>query len=192
MKAIICNDIIGTLEKIMLGNTEAYQKDFELDRKILTEAAKESPCTYLWMSRRCGTYCLPEREVFIKNTLCNAIWQAYTDPREDHHVKAYAVEVSGMENDCVKGTLYELDYPAHCKTVATESVKADKRKVSYEKGDVYQPIKEYVNRTSDKNLGEYLNECIVPNDNDLLEFVLRNQYKERHSGKRKISLKKAR
>jgi hypothetical protein len=63
--------IIPILHEIMLTNTLHYQTDFEIDKKILRNAAKSRHSDekkLLWMSRSSGTHCLREREVFIKDT----------------------------------------------------------------------------------------------------------------------------
>ena len=65
-------DLLDSLERIMKKNTLSYQGDFSYDRKELEDAAAKADAlpfrerTYFWMSRRCGTWCLKERRVYLK------------------------------------------------------------------------------------------------------------------------------
>ena len=80
MPKFIGIDLLDSLEKIMKKNTQSYQSDFAYDRKDLEEAAAKVDAlplrerTYLWMSRRCGTWCLKEGRVFLKPTAAHHIW----------------------------------------------------------------------------------------------------------------------
>ena len=53
-------DILACLDAVMKQNTGFYQSDFEIDKKIIHEAAA-SPAredrTLLWLSRPSGTHC---------------------------------------------------------------------------------------------------------------------------------------
>ncbi len=56
-------DVLETLQKIMEHNTSFFQTDFSYDREMLREAAgdRNAPRHFLWMSRKGGTWCFPER-----------------------------------------------------------------------------------------------------------------------------------
>lgn len=64
-------DIIPFLEGIVAENTHHYQSDFEHDQLCLQEATLEvsqENRTFLWLSRPCGTLCVPERDFL--NLVC--------------------------------------------------------------------------------------------------------------------------
>ena len=64
-------DVLASLQQIMQQNTAAFQNDFDIDKKILTRAAKNKNAedkVYLWFSRPNGTHCLRERDVFLRGT----------------------------------------------------------------------------------------------------------------------------
>ena len=64
-------DVLASLQQIMQQNTAAFQSDFDIDKKILTQAAKSKNAedkVYLWFSRPNGTHCLRERDVFLRGT----------------------------------------------------------------------------------------------------------------------------
>jgi len=120
-------DIIAFLREIMQANTQHYQSDFQYDIDSLQAAAAASEAenrSLLWMSRPSGTWCFKEREVFLKNTNANQIWQFYD--YEADKIKAYRVEVCGRQGDKVFGNIYPLDYREHLERVKKFSIPAVK------------------------------------------------------------------
>ena len=56
-------DVLASLQQIMQQNTAAFQNDFDIDKKILTQAAKSKNAenkVYLWFSRPNGTHFVVE------------------------------------------------------------------------------------------------------------------------------------
>ena len=107
-------DVLASLQQIMQQNTAAFQNDFDIDKKILTQAAKSKNAedkVYLWFSRPNGTHCLRERDVFLRGTREHNTFRFYHEQTKER-VLAYAVVLSGMESGKVKGSIYELDYAA--------------------------------------------------------------------------------
>lgn len=144
--------VLAVLREIMSHNTQLYQTDFDLDEKILTEAAKEKDVwdrRYLWMSRPCGTHCLKEKDAFLYNTAENCAWTAYADIADE--IIAYAVQLNGYTDGVLKGDLYELDYASHCAMAENSAVKiaqvklhcGDKDVVLDYSNDLYKRAKKY-------------------------------------------------
>ena len=107
-------NVLASLQQIMQQNTAAFQNDFDIDKKILTQAAKSKNAedkVYLWFSRPNGTHCLRERDVFLRGTREHNTFRFYHEQTKER-VLAYAVVLSGMESGKVKGSIYELDYAA--------------------------------------------------------------------------------
>lgn len=107
-------DVLETLQKIMEHNTSFYQTDFKYDREMLREAAgdRNAPRHFLWMSRKGGTWCFPERSVHIRQISPHNTWFFYGGCR-DEQVKAFWVDVQGMKDDRVMGDILEIDYQKH-------------------------------------------------------------------------------
>lgn len=172
-------DLLDNLEKIMKKNTQSYQGDFSYDRKELEEVAAKADTlplrerTYLWMSRRCGTWCLKERRVYLKETAAYNIWTYYGDWRSER-ILAYAVEVTGLEDGKVIGNLYPLDYREHVEYVRKVSVPVEKVRVVYENGEYYQEVDDRIRKEEHKLFGKFLYSEYVPNDSGALETALRN------------------
>lgn len=136
-------DIFSVLGKIVSHNTKHYQTDFDVDKEIFTRAAEEKKVMdrrYLWMSRPCGTHCLKEKDVFLRDTSEYHTWTAYADTADE--INAYAVQVNGYEDGILKGDLYELDYASHCAMVKNEAVPIGHVRLFCKDGDVYVPYSE--------------------------------------------------
>ena len=120
-------DIINSLRRIMNINTEHYKNDFFLDVDTIHTAALSDSAEdkyLLFMSRLNGTYCYCETDVFTKDTSAYNTWTYYGEQAHDNII-AYAIKITGFENEVIKGNLYELDYPKHFKHVINVSVCAD-------------------------------------------------------------------
>lgn len=173
-------DVIASLEAIMKQNTAFYQSDFEIDKRILQEAAARPAAEekrLLWFSRPSGTCCFRERDVFLKDTRQHNTWRFYGEQTRDK-ILAYAVELTGKENGIIKGNLYELDYPQHFREVVKKSLPADNYTLLFEHGEREQPAGAYVDGNPDPQLGKFERFEAQPNDPEALKDLLREQ---RHS-----------
>lgn len=173
-------DILKTLEIIAAGNTHHYlQNDFELDKKIFIENAKKKhPETMLWMSRDCGTWCFPEKDIYMKNSVAYLTWTYY----ENFHEKilAYAIEPIGTKDGVLVGNLYELDYHSHINTVRRSAVRADNRKFSFESGEAIFPASEFNKwQYGHPQLGEFQVSFLIPNDEEELKQILAQEREKR-------------
>ena len=112
MRKFINCDVLSVLNEIMRHNTENFCEDFNIDKEILTEAANEKESAdkrFLWMSRPQGTHCIKEKDAYLKGTPAYDTW-LYYDEQDPRNIIAYAVDLTGFENDVLKGNLYELDF----------------------------------------------------------------------------------
>ena len=174
-------DVIASLEAVMKQNTAFYQSDFDIDRRILQEAADRSGDTdrrLLWFSRPSGTCCVRERDVFLKDTAQHNTWRFYGEQTRDT-VLAYLVELTGTERGKIKGNLYELDYPQHFREVAEKSIPADNYTLIYEHGERDIPAGQYFDGNPDPQLGKFERFEAQPNDPEALKDLLREQHKSR-------------
>ncbi|MFA0814761.1 MAG: hypothetical protein ACC608_03115 [Anaerofustis sp.] len=136
MKVWKNSSIIPILKAIMLTNTEHYQTDYEIDQKILRNAAKSrypEEKKLLWMSRPSGTHCIREREVFIKGTYEHNTWKIYHEQTSDS-ILAYFVELRYWDKSGVYGNVYELNYAEHVKAVQDFSVDPKSEMMIFEDG----------------------------------------------------------
>jgi len=123
-------DIVAALGAVVELNTEHYKSDFKYDIAQFKEAARnpDGENNYLlWLSRKSGTHCYPERDVYIKDTSAFNTWTGhatflgqpgiYQSVIVNDRILAFAVEVTGVENGRIKGNLHELDFRDHVKQV---------------------------------------------------------------------------
>lgn len=117
-------DVIATLKEIMEHNTDFYQTDFQYDVEKLREAAEDrGGCrNFFWLTRKNGTWCFPERDVYIQSTNAANTW-AYYGGCGDENVKAFWIELGRMEGDDQKiiGNIVEMDYQKHLDYLSTHS-----------------------------------------------------------------------
>lgn len=158
----------------MEHNTEYYQSDFEIDKKILKEAT-ESPVradrTLLWLSRTHGTHCFRERDVFLKDTRAYHTWLYYAEQTHGN-VLAYAVEITGDSDAKLTGNLYPLGYEMHCRHVIGTAVSVDHVKAIYEYGERILPAGQYHSVHEDSQLGKLVRLEEQPKDLDVFDGIL--------------------
>ena len=170
-------DVIASLDAIMRQNTAFYQDDFDIDKRILQEAAARPGAEdrkILWFSRPSGTCCVRERDVFLKDTRQHNTWRFYGEQTRDT-VLAYLVELTGKENGKLKGNLYELDYEQHFRRVIEKSVPADNYTLVYEHGERSIPAGQYFDGNPDPQLGKFERFEAQPNDPEALHFLMREE-----------------
>ena len=174
-------DVLASLQQIMQQNTAAFQNDFDIDKKILTQAAKSKNAedkVYLWFSRPNGTHCLRERDVFLRGTREHNTFRFYHEQTKER-VLAYAVVLSGMESGKVKGSIYELDYAAKAELAIQTALRTDNNRLIYEKGSRELPKESRLEATPDREYGKFVCYEAVPHDPDALRDLLRDECRKR-------------
>ncbi len=178
-------NIIKSLKAIMQTNTKHFQSDFNMDIKTLTKAVKkqnQENKSYLWMSRPEGTWCLKEKNTFIKGTWEYNTFCYYAENTRDK-ILVYAVEIAGMEKRRVMGNIYELDYQKFYRHVKEVSVERGDVKLIYENGERTQTAEECITEADDPDFGKFLSFENQPKDLEILcsvlqeEKCLRNHFK---------------
>ena len=179
------SDLLSTMEAVMKHNTKYYRSDFEIDKKILKEAA-ESPVkagqTLLWLSRTHGTHCFKERDVFLKNSCAYHTWLYYAEQTHEH-VLAYVVEITGVFDGKLTGSLYHLDYEMHCRHVIETAIPVDHVKIIYKHGCRIVPAGRHISVHTDSKMGEVVHLEEYPKDLDMFERILQEERDKRHLSK---------
>ena len=131
-------DIIPFLAGIVEENTQHYQSDFAYDEKRLQAAMLEisqEDRTFLWMSRPCGTWCVLEREVFLRETPAHTIWTNRDHVAEANHIKAYRVIVApGYVGAFVLGKIQPINYGEQVQRVMRNAVHAEMVELTFADG----------------------------------------------------------
>ena len=111
-------DVLSFLSHVVQSNTEFYKSDFSYDIAVLQNAAREHGMTnrsFLWMSRRSGTWCLNERDVFLRDTGAFSTWTYYETAAAG--IQAYRIAVTGCQEGTVIGDIFPLNYTEHVRRV---------------------------------------------------------------------------
>ena len=159
-------DILKSLKAIMQTHTQHFQSDFDIDRETLKQAAKSpnpEDKKQLWLCRPAGTWCLRERDTFIKGSREHNTFCFYAEQTRDK-ILAYAVELTGIEKGRVTGNLYELDYKKLYEHVKDVSVPAGNTKLIYENGERTQEAERRITGDADPGLGKFVRFEEQPND----------------------------
>lgn len=132
-------DVLKTLQKIMEHNTEYHQRDFQYDRETLIDAAKDKKASkhFFWLTRRGGTYCSREEDVYLDRTSQNNSWNSYGDSLGEHP-RAFWVELQDMTDEGVKGNIFEIDCQKHLDYLSTHSVTPDWVDIVFQNRPGYQ------------------------------------------------------
>ena len=100
-------DIVKSLQEIAEKNTVFHKADFLIDKQILKKVAESTSLddkNYIWISREKGTHS------FIADTPEYNKFMFY----KNQDVLAYSVEIKEMQDNVIKGNIYEIDYLSQC------------------------------------------------------------------------------
>jgi len=194
-------DIVAALGAVVELNTEHYKGDFKYDIERFKEVARNPDGEnnrLLWMSRHSGTWCYPERDVYIKDTAAFNTWNGYAKILGDvnsylstvvvqDRILAFAVNIKGMENGRVKGDLYELDYRDLVRQINKTALPLHTVTATYKDGAAFtMPHREH----DEKHLSLYRQhgqlQTLIPNpeDADALRIVLTQVREQREKDAR--------
>ena len=138
-------DLLSFLSRVTEKNTKHYRSDFLYDSGKLQEAAQAAAPEerrFFWMSRPSGTWCVLEREVFIRGSSAHNIWTYYAD--EPEGIVAYRVNVIEEKDGIVVGTVHPLNYREQVRRVLTHAIPAALVTLRYESGlTVTVPFADY-------------------------------------------------
>lgn len=140
-------DVLNFLSSVVQENTEFYQSDFDYDISTLRNAARETNMadrSFYWMSRRSGTWCLKEREVYLRHTGAFSIWTHYADAADP--IRAYRVVITGRRNETVIGDVYELDYGQQVQRVMRDALPVHLVTLSFADGSIMTMLYDEYNR----------------------------------------------
>lgn len=123
------------------------------------------------MSRESGTWCEPEREVFIRGSIAYNIWTYYADSPKQ--IRALRVDIAGIEGNTVWGTVTPLEYKTHVQRVIRSSVPCRGIHLKYTDGheqNVEAGEKQWQNKSSVH--GEITEYSFIPQDERALKIAI--------------------
>jgi len=131
-------DLREALREIAQSNTFFHlENDLSISIEQMERAAKQcdyTDKTLIWVSYPSGIDCYPEREVFQKDTrgYNGVIYHGNEMPSE--RKIAYAVDVIGIKDGKVHGSLYEIDIKNYAKNVHANAVPSNTIRIYEDSG----------------------------------------------------------
>lgn len=174
-------DMIHFMGRVVQKHTRHYQSDFEIDKKMLREAAghqDKQDNVFLWLCRTAGTWLLSERNVFLKDTSENNIFNYYAE-QSSGSVLAFAVKVKKAVGDAVIGDIYVLDYPAHDRHIQSVGLSAETVILRYERGERIMKADAVPGACPDMEYGKLMSIRYLPHKQEELEELLWRERQER-------------
>lgn len=116
-------DILTFLEKVVQKNTVAFFEDFNVDRIMLQASAQETDMehrSYLWLSRPHGTWCVPEREAFLRDSGAYHTWTFCAGNPKG--IMAYRVVVDRFRDSKLAGRVIPIDYAKQVQRVVKSAL----------------------------------------------------------------------
>lgn len=199
-------DIVAVLGAVIEINTEHYKSDFKYDLVQLKKAVLSPDGEnnrFLWMSRESGTWCVREREAYIKGSEAYSIWNGSATILGDinsymssvivtDRIMAYAVVVKGHENGRVMGDLYQLDYRDSVKQIQKAALPLHTVSVKYKDGtDMTLPHAEHdgLRQRLYNQHGKMTEYRVYPEDEGALQAILNTAREKREKESTRATFK---
>ena len=174
-------DVIAFMSDVVKKHLEHFESDFEKDKEILMDAAnkqEQQDRTFVWLCRTAGTWCLHERDVFIKGTCEHNTFSFYAEQTREP-ILAFVIEVAGVVDGILIGNVYALDYAAYYNHVHAVSLKAETVEMTYEHGCRTKKADENIHSYPDPEYGKLQSMCFQPHSQDELTGLLWNERQTR-------------
>ena len=142
--------LIPFLNKVVERNTQHYKQDFQQDAQKLRDAIRRPDMderTFYFMSRPSGTWCVLERDVFLRDSDGHKIWTQYADMPDG--IEAYRVTITGHtgeRGDIPLGSVVKLNYREQVRRVMERALPvAEVELTFYSREKITLPIDKYRN-----------------------------------------------
>ncbi|WP_285824064.1 hypothetical protein [Schaedlerella arabinosiphila] len=178
-------DILDFMKKVVEKHTRYYQSDFEIDKETLRRAAvkqEHQEKTFIWLCRTHGTWCLLERNVFLKDTSEYITFNYYAE-QSTESVLAFVIEITSDTQDSITGNMYTLDYAAHCNHVRSVSLYPESVSMQYEHGYRTQSADDRISGYPDMEYGKLQSVQYQPHSQEELTMLLWKEQQERRNFK---------
>ncbi len=179
---VVSTDILGIMGQIVERHVRHFKSDFDIDREILTDQSGSRRTAYLWLVRECGTWLLPERNLFIKGTREHCTLAYYAE-QERGGVVLFSVEATGTsDTGGLSGSIYRLPglvgYYGH---ILSNAIPPKSITLQYERGRrSINPDKQF-GAYPDSEYGKFVSFQYEPQSEEQLAAVVRGEHRARES-----------
>lgn len=174
-------DVLSFMNEVVQRHTKYYASDFEMDKKIFLEAAEkqeQQDKTFVWLCRKCGTWCLQERDVFLKNTREYNTLKFYREQTTEP-ILAFVIEVISTTATSVVGNVYALHYEEYSHHVISTALPTKSILFQYEHGCRIREAEAILDGYPDEEYGSLQSIQYQPHSQEELAEVLRNEKQQR-------------
>lgn len=174
-------DVLAFMEQVVKRHMECYQSDFEIDKETLLEAAdnqEQQDKTFLWLCRTRGTWCLKERDVFIKDTREYNTFKFYKEQTTEP-ILVFVIEVISAVEHSIIGNIYCIDYATYYHHVLMVSLPTKSILFQYEYDFRIKEAEAILHSYPDAEYGKFLSIQHQPHSQEELKSVLWREQQER-------------
>lgn len=110
-------------DRVVERNTQYHREDFQLDAQKLRDAVSRylmDERTFYFMSRPSGTWCVLERDAFLRESDGYKIWTHYADMPDG--IEAYRITITGNHKGTPLGTVVKLNYREQVRRVMEKAL----------------------------------------------------------------------
>lgn len=129
-------DIYEELSKLVDTHVKHYKEDFDLDQRLIMQAAKsELPedRTLIWFCRECGTQCLRESQTFVRDTREHTTLRFYAE-QSGEAITARIIVPKSVKGKKVMGDVYEVNFRDLANKVAQDSISPAMTRMAFADG----------------------------------------------------------
>lgn len=129
-------DIYEELSKLVDTHVKHYKEDFDLDQRLIMQAAKsELPedRTLIWFCRECGTHCIRESQVFVRDTREHTTLRFYAE-QSGEDITARIIVPKSVKGKKVMGDVYEVNFRDLAFKVAQDSISPAMTRMAFADG----------------------------------------------------------
>lgn len=137
--------LIAFLDEVVSRNTQHYKSDFELDAQKLRDALdspNQDERVFYFMSRPNGTWCVLERDAFLRESDGYKIWTHYANMPAG--IEAYRIVITGQCGTAPMGYVVKLNYREQVQRVIKAALPIENVELSFYSGKkVRIPLEQY-------------------------------------------------
>lgn len=177
-------DILAELKKLVDTHVRHYKEDFEVDRKFITQTAKDAlpeDRTLIWFCRECGTHCFREAQTFIRDTREHNTLRFYAE-QSGEDITARIVVPKQLKGKKVMGDVYEVSFKELAFKVAQNSLEPVTSRMTFEDGSSAEVPFHKSLRSADQLVQEHgriTSIHVIPVDKEALADILAQQKRRR-------------
>lgn len=177
-------DIIAELSKLVDAHVHHYKEDFEMDRRLIAQAAKATlpeDKTLIWFCRDCGTHCLRESQAFIRDSREHTTLRFYAE-QSGEDITARVVVPKRIKGDKVFGDVFDVSFQSLAYKIANDSIAPMMTHMTFEDGHQQEvPFHKSLRQAEYlvQEHGKIASLRVIPADKEALADILLKQKMQR-------------